>query len=146
MELKRTLWHLESGDPRLAPWESRLRELEDLDDPIDRLLADVEARMGAGSVEGYLDPSQLELFEGSADEARRMIRTADGYLLRGDWHEIVRQMRDQAGFAHESVSAYMRRMAERWHEEEGVDIPFTDPETFLRAAVEEGMIRLEVEE
>lgn len=147
MELKRTLWHLESGDPRLTPWEKRLRELEDLDDPIDRLLADIEARVGGGGPAGYLDPSQLELFDGGSEEDRsRLIRTADGYLLRGDWHEIVRQMRDQAGFSHESVSDYMRRMAERWHEEVGVDVPFTDPETFLRAAVEVGMIRLEVEE
>ena len=42
MELKRTLWHMESGDARLAPWERRLRELEDLEDPIDRLLAQIE--------------------------------------------------------------------------------------------------------
>lgn len=147
MELKRTLWHMESGDPRLAPWEARLRDLEELDDPIDRLLADVEARMGAHDPQGYFDPSQLELFEpGTKDEEDRVIRTADGYLLRGDWHEIVRQMRDQAGFRHESVSDYMRRMAERWHEEAGIEVPFVDPEAFLRAAVEAGLIRLEVEE
>ncbi|MBT8487302.1 MAG: tetratricopeptide repeat protein [Gemmatimonadetes bacterium] len=147
MELKRTLWHMESGDPRLTPWESRLRDLEELDDPIDRLLADVEARMGAHDPDGYFDPSQLELFEAAAKEdEERVIRTADGYLLRGDWHEIVRQMRDQAGFRHESVSDYMRRMAERWHEEFGIEVPFVDPEAFLRAAVEAGLIRLEVEE
>jgi hypothetical protein len=27
-----------------------------------------------------------------------------------------------------------------------VEIPFTDPETFLRAAVDSGLVRLEVEE
>lgn len=148
MELKRTLWHLESGDARLAPWEQRLRELEQLEDPIDRLLADVSSRMGAGDPGNYFDPSQLELFErqGSASDAPRLIRLADGHLLRGNWGEIVRQMRDQAGFGHETVSAYMRRLAERWHEQEGVKIPFADPESFLRAAVEAGLIRLEVEE
>ena len=146
MELKRTLWHLESGDPRLAPWEARLGELEDVDDPIDRLLAEVEARMGSGYDAVDFDPSQLDLFGEREDERSRTIRTAEGHLLRGDWHEIVRQMRDQAGFAHESVSAYMRRMAERWHEEAGVDIPSTDPEAFLSAAMEAGMIRLELEE
>jgi Flp pilus assembly protein TadD len=148
MELKRTLWHMESGDQRLSPWEQRLRELEQLEDPIDRLLADVESRMGAGDPGSYFDPSQLELFErqAAASEASHVIRLADGHLLRGDWAEIVRQMRDQAGFAHESVSAYMRRLAERWHEQAGVKIPFADPESFLRAAVEAGLIRLEVEE
>lgn len=149
MELKRTLWHLESGDARLAPWEQRLRELEDLDDPIDRLLAEVESRMGAS--DGYVtyDPSQLELFERSlaaGDEEPRTIRLSDGQLVRGTWQEIVRQMRDHAGFAHESLTQYMRRLAERWHEQSGEEIPFTDPETFLRAAVVAGLIRLEVEE
>ena len=148
MELKRTLWHMESGDARLAPWERRLRDLEDLDDPIDRLLADVEARMGAGDPGSYFDPSQLELFEraqASVDDIH-LIRTMDGHLLRGDWLGIVRQMRDQAGFAHESVAHYMRRMAERWHEEAGIEIPFTDAESFLRAAVDAGLVRLEMEE
>ena len=147
MELKRTLWHLESGDARLAPWERRLRELELLDDPIDRLLAEVEARMGGRDARALLDPSQLELFDGEGSgEDERLIRTGNGYLLRGDWHEIVRQMRDHAGFSHESVSDFMRRMAERWHEDAGVVIPFTDPESFLRAANDAGMIRLEAEE
>jgi hypothetical protein len=40
----------------------------------------------------------------------------------------------------------MRRLAERWHEQSGVEIPFTDPEAFLRAAVEAGLVRLETEE
>jgi hypothetical protein len=55
-------------------------------------------------------------------------------------------MRDQAGFSHETLSQYMRRLAERWHEQHGVEVPFADPRTFLRAAVETGLIRLEVEE
>ena len=148
-ELKRTLWHLESGDARMAPWEQRLRELEELDDPIDRLLSEVETRMG--SAEGFrtYDPSQLELFERSAaarDDQVRAVRLGDGQLLRGTWPEIVRQMRDQAGFSHESITHYMRRLAERWHEQSGVEIPSTDPESFFRAAAEAGLLRLEVEE
>jgi Flp pilus assembly protein TadD len=147
MELKRTLWHLESGDARLAPWEQRLRELEEFDDPIDRLLADVESRMGGADPDDYFDPTQLELFERPSEPgATRVIRLADGHLLRGDWQDIVRQMRDHAGFNHESLQQFMRRFAERWHEDDGVEIPFTDPETFLRAAVRAGLIRLEVEE
>jgi Flp pilus assembly protein TadD len=147
MELKRTLWHLEAGDARLAPWEERLSELEDLEDPIDRLLADVEARVGATDPAQLYDPSQLELFERVAGaEGLQVIRTADGHLVRGNWNEIVRQMRNQAGFRHETVPEYMRRMAERWLEQAGVEVPFADPESFLRAAVDAGLIRLEVEE
>lgn len=147
MELKRTLWHLDRGDARLAPWEERLRELEALEDPIDRLLADVESRMGSLDPEHYVDPSQLELFERSVDgEGVRVLRLSDGKVLRGGWLDIVRQMRDLAGFSHESLSEYMRRMAERWHEEHAIEVPFADPRTFLKAALEAGLIRLEAEE
>ncbi len=145
VELKRVLWHLDAGDARLAPWEQRLRELEDHEDPIDRLLAEVEARMGVGGQSAFYDPSQLELFEKERQEGRRhIVRLADGFRFLGTWHEIVRQMRDQAGFSHETMGHYMRRMAERWHEQSGVEIPFTDPETFLRAAAATGMVHLEV--
>ena len=92
-----------------------------------------------------MDPSQLELFEraqGQASEA--VVRLIDGHLMRGTWHEIVRQMRDHAGFSHETVAHYMRRLAERWHEQSGVEIPFTDPESFLKAAVAARLIYLEL--
>lgn len=148
MELKRTLWHVDEGDPRLGPWEQRFRELEDSDDPIDRLLAEVEVRMGTPDV-GVYDSSQLELFERcptSIDPESRAIRLSDGHLIRGNWQTIVRQMRDRSGFSHESLAEYMRRFAERWHEQGGMEIPFTDPEVFLRASIEAGLISLEVDE
>jgi Flp pilus assembly protein TadD len=148
MELKRTLWQMESGDARLAPWEQRLRELESLDDPIDRLLSEVENRMGATEEVRY-DPSQLELFErafSGGEQTSYAVRLRDGLLLRGSWVEIVRQMRDHAGFSHESTTDFMRRMAERWHEQSGAEIPFTNPAAFLRAAVEVGLVRLERED
>ena len=148
MELKRALWHLDAGDARLAPWEQRLAELENLDDPIDRLLAEVESQMSGAEPGAYFDPSQLELFERSQageSEGRHVVRLTDGHQVRGTWNEIVRQMRNQAGFSHETIAHYMRRLAERWHEQSGVEIPFADPESFLRAAVEAGLVRLEVE-
>ena len=54
-------------------------------------------------------------------------------------------MRDRAGFSHETLGHYMRRLAERWHEQSGEEIPFTDPEVFLRAAIAAGLIQLEGE-
>jgi hypothetical protein len=146
MELKRALWHLESGDARLAPWEQRLRELEELEDPIDRLLSEVENLMGGSGPAPSYDPSQLELFGGdgaSGSGITRVVRLSDGHQFRGTWHEIVRQMRDTAGFSHETLNHYMRRLAERWHEQSGVEIPFTDPESFLRAATAAGLVHLE---
>ena len=145
MELKRALWQMDAGDARLAPWEQRLEELEAMNDPVDQLLAEVEARFGGGDRTRDLD--QLELFE--REKARdgsseiHQIRLADGHAFRGTWHEIVRQMRDRAGFGHETLQHYMRRLAERWHEQSGVEIPFQDPETFLRSAIEARLLRLE---
>ena len=143
MELKRTHWHLEVGDARLAPWEQRLRDLESLEDPTDRLLAELENRLGPVRGQSF-DPSQLELFKEAHDGAApvRSVRLSNGLLFRGTCHEIVRQMRDQAGFSHETLTHFMRRMAERWHEQGGVEIPFTDPESFLRAAVAAGRVHL----
>jgi Flp pilus assembly protein TadD len=149
MELKRALWHLESGDARLAPWEQRLRELEELEDPIDRLLSEVETLVGGAHPAPSYDPSQLELFaaDGSGGSGKpRVVRLSDGHQIRGTWHEIVRQMRDLAGFSHETLTHYMRRVAERWHEQSGAEIPFTDPESFLRAAISAGLVHLEGDE
>ena len=145
MELKRALWHMEPGDARLAPWEQRLRELESLEDPIDRLLADVEAGVN-GQPALPLDASQLELFDGGlpAELVEVQVRTPDGTVYRGNWLAVVRQMRDAAGFGHETLVHFMRRMAERWHEASGgIEIPFQDPEAFLRSAAEAKLIFLE---
>lgn len=142
IELKRILWQMDEDDARLAPWEDRLQELENHQDPVDRLLAEVEAHMGGG--DPPVDESQIELFERrTGDHEIHHVRLGDGHVFRGTWHEIVRQMRDHAGFSHETVSHYMRRLAERWHEQAGVEIPFKDPESFLRAAVEAGLVSLE---
>jgi Flp pilus assembly protein TadD len=146
MELKRTLWHMDAGDARLSPWAERLADLEGLADPTDRLLAEIESRMGVGESAELYDPSQLELFEKAQAGTTHVIRMHDGHRMRGTWVEIVRQMRDQAGFFHETLSQYMRRLAERWHEQVGIEIPFTDPESFLRAAARAGLVRLETEE
>ena len=138
---------MESGDARLVAWEERLEELEARYDAIDRLLAEVEAQANFAAPGFEYDPKQLELFEGGAvDAERHQVRSRDGHVFHGTWHEIVRQMRDRAGFSHETLSHYMRRMAERWHERSGADIPFTDPESFLRAAVDVGLVFLEDEE
>lgn len=141
IELNRAFRHLEPGDPRLLPWELRLSELED-DDPVDRVLAELEAEMDVGA-----DRSQLELFESGwpgarAPDGEHEVRTREGAVFRGTWYEIVRQMRDEAGFSHETVAQYMRRLSERWREVSGVEIPFADPESFLRAAAGAGFVRI----
>lgn len=147
IELKRSLWHLEPGDTHLIPWEERLAELEDLEDPVDRLLAEIEARVGGTGPDPY-DPSQLELFEraqASGADGVHVVRLGDGRRLQGTCLDIVRQMRDHSGFRHETLAQYMRRLAEGWHEQNGIEVPSTDPETFLWSAIAAGLMRLESE-
>ena len=93
-----------------------------------------------------LDIGQLELFHSSDQPDRaHQVRLPDGQLLRGTWVDIVRQMRDLAGFSHEPISQYMKRLAERWHEQRGVEVPSTDPVSFIRAAVQAGLLTLDEE-
>ncbi len=145
LELKRDLWQMEMGDSRLQPWETRLVELEGLVDPIDELLSEIEAEAGSSvPISRGGDLSQLELFKGGGEEeGLRAVRLSDGQLLRGTWTQIVRQMRDLAGFAHEPLTQYMKRLAERWHEQRGIEIPSLDPRSFLLAAIEAGLLKLE---
>jgi Flp pilus assembly protein TadD len=148
IELKRTLWHMDDGDPRLAPWEARLDDLQPPDDPVEQLLLEVEAGVRSREARADrepVDPRQLELFEAGAPRTgpRLRIRLPDGTLLAGSWTGVVEQMRDAAGFAHETLVAFMRRMAEAWHEQYAVHVPHRDPETFLRTACERGILTLE---
>jgi Flp pilus assembly protein TadD len=145
IELKRHLWQMEAGDARLLPWELRLQELEAFMDPVEALLSEIEAAANGTLSASSVDRSQLELFKGISeeDDTPRQIRLPEGQLLRGSWLEIARQMRDMAGFAHEPLNQYMKRLAERWHEQRGIEIPSNDPRAFLLAAIRAGLLTLE---
>jgi hypothetical protein len=117
-----------------------------MEDPVDQLLAEVEAEVNGPDSDFWRDPSQLELFErgnGPEGGALHQVRLPDGHTFRGSWHDIVRHMRDHAGFSHETIPQYMRRLAERWHEQSGAVIPFQDPQGFLRAAIAARLLKLE---
>ncbi len=146
IELKRTLWQMEDRDARLVPWERRLEELEGSPDPMEELLAEIEASVNGTDFGPGADVGQLELFiSPSEGEASHQVRLPDGRLLKGTWLEVVRQMRDLAGFHHEPLGEYMKRLAERWHEQGGVEIPSTDPRSLILAAVKAGFLLLEEE-
>ncbi len=142
IELNASLRGIPVGDASMEPWQARLRELEDHSDPIDRLLAEVEAEASRTAGPAVDDP-QLELFEGGppADHDTHQVRSREGGPFQGTWHEIVRQMRDEAGFSHETVAHFMRRLSERWREQFGLEIPVTDPESFLTSAILAGLMR-----
>lgn len=143
IELKRALWQMDTEDARLAPWNRRLDELEGEEDAIDSLLLEVESRFaGDGGEAETGSRGQLELFPRQTSEERvHQLRLSDGRLIRGGWSDLLRQMRDLSGFGHETPVEFMRRLAERWHEQHGVELPCQDPETFLRAAIEAGLLR-----
>jgi Flp pilus assembly protein TadD len=145
VELKRAHALPGASEEELEAWGRRLDELEAEGDSIERLLMEVELQFSAdaGEDEGAL--GQLELFIPSADPAPRhiQVRQGDGRILRGTSSEVVRQMRDLAGFGHETPGQFMRRMAERWHEQFGIEIPFQDPDGFLREAARAGLLRFE---
>ncbi len=144
MELVRVLRELDREDTRLAPWVERFEQLEADSDPLDRMLAEIEASFNGDGPWLRPDRNQLELFEpSSADLQVRQVRTPEGVVFRGTWYDIVRSMRDHAGFSHETLVEFMRRMAERWREHTGIDVPFSDPEDFLLTAIQVGLLILD---
>ncbi|MGI9626749.1 MAG: tetratricopeptide repeat protein [Longimicrobiales bacterium] len=144
LELRQVFDGLDETDPRLEPWRARLDELEGAMDPVDRVLAEIEAKVNGWQESP--DPSQLDLFpEGGDQDPKCTIRRGDGRTFHGSPTEIVRQMRDAAGFSQESLSRYMRRLSERWLEQFGLEIPSQDPRSFLNGAVHSGLLRLDGE-
>jgi hypothetical protein len=102
------------------------------------------------------DPRQLELFgtlltelqgmrtrgSGLGGEVHR-VSIPSGATYVGTWEEIVRQMKDDAAeWAGGSLEQYMEASAKRWRKQTGLSIPATDPETFLRAGADAGVLRI----
>lgn len=130
LELKRALEGHDLGSTPLAPWESRLEEIEADADPIDDLLAEIESGVA-------------ELEDGSGYGVVHRVHTADGLVVSGSWREIVRLLRDSRGLPGETIAQYMRREADRERGRSGVRIPTDDPEAFVRASARAGLLRIE---
>ena len=132
--------------PGRAPWQERLDQLELETDPVDRILSEIEASVSPPSPWRSYDENQLELFsvteEAGDEETVIQVRLPGGAIMRGSWRDAVRQFRDHMGFAHEPLVRFMKRMAERWHEQYGVEVPVGDPEGFLKSAARFGLLRL----
>jgi tetratricopeptide (TPR) repeat protein len=126
LELKRSVYRLPEGDAELVPWQGRLQELAGEAEPEDLLLAEIEAMGPDGQVR---DPTQLELFGTLLTELKGMrqrgpsdvhhVSTLSGATYVGTWEEIVRQMKD-----------------------DGIAIPATDPESFIRGRAQAGLLRI----
>jgi tetratricopeptide (TPR) repeat protein len=120
MELKKSIYRLPSDDVELLPWSSRLSELAELNDPIEQLLAEVEATQPDGT---FRDPRQLELFGTLLVELQGMqrrpaethqVKTTSGVTYTGAWEEIILQMKmDDRELSESSLEQYMLRVARR---------------------------------
>jgi Flp pilus assembly protein TadD len=151
IELKKSIYRLPDEDPELAPWLIRLGEVIGEPDPIDMLLAEVEAQHADGSVR---DPYQLELFGTLLTELHAMqkrpgqseshlIMTLAGQSIRGTWEEILLEMKAaDTEWAKGSLSDFMASLARRGQTETGIVIPTTDAEAFIRGSAEAGVLRI----
>jgi tetratricopeptide (TPR) repeat protein len=152
IELKKMFFRLADDDGSLEPWYQRVAELTIEPDPIDDLLAEIEAIHNNGAVR---DPTQLELFGTMQTELQQMLRkpghradmhqvgTLGGQMLRGTWDEILTQLKESDRLATaQSVAEFMEGQAERGKHETGVVIPITDAEAFIRGSAEAGVLRI----
>jgi tetratricopeptide (TPR) repeat protein len=147
IELKKSIYRLEPDDPELGPWTERLAELATDTDPIDDLLAEIEATQPDGTVR---DPLQLELFGTLLMELDGMRRrgntvhrvTTRGQTYNGTWEEIVQQMQaDDPDAVPGTVEDYMEHVARR-QAAAGIVLPATDAESFLLASAVAGLLKI----
>ena len=150
IELKKTVYRLRDEDPELQPWLQRLGEVAGDPEPVDLLLAEVEAQQPDGSIR---DPHQLELFGTLLTELQAMqkrpggdahhVATLAGHSFRGTWEEILLQMKDaEPEWANAPMSEFMANLARRGRTETGIVIPLTDAEAFIRGSSEAGVLRI----
>jgi tetratricopeptide (TPR) repeat protein len=136
IELKGTLEGVSEGADDLAAWRDRLRELEVEPDPVEQLLAEVEAAFDEGRDEAA-DP----LIRRGREV--HTVRTADGALYVGTWEEIVEAMRNSLSDPGEPLDAFMRRAARRVQLLTGTELPADDAEAFIRESERIGLLRIE---
>lgn len=156
IELKKTLYKLEDGDPELKPWEARIEELTSETDDIDEMLGEIEARAmekEEGAARGQLElfgtllttlsaaHREMGLSEEEADTAAHRIVFGD-QTYEGTWDEIVQQMRDQKN-AEVSVEQYMATEARRGYGLTGVEISARDAESFIRGSADAGLLHID---
>ncbi len=153
IELKKTVYRLPDEDPELAPWIQRLNEVAGEPDPVDMLLAEVEAQQADGQLH---DPNQLELFgvlltelhamqqrPRQQAEVQHQVATLSGLTLKGSWEEILQQMKAaEQEWANAALADFMASLARRGEAETGVVIPLTGAEAFIRGSAEAGVVRI----
>jgi Flp pilus assembly protein TadD len=131
IELKRALENLEPGSPDVAVWERRLEEIEGAADPLDELLAEIEAS-------GQQETDEIA----RADVDAHRVNLPDGGVIVGTWLDIVEAIRQVKAPA-ESVAQFMRRMAEEAQVRAGVVVSAEDARSFVLAGARAGFWEVE---
>ena len=106
IELKKTVYRLPDDDPELTPWLARLAEVAGEPDPIDMLLAEVEARRRTAAMR---DPHQLELFGTLLSELHAMQKQPG----QGESHLVVTLCRPHASGARWEEILFQMKAADR---------------------------------
>lgn len=143
MELKRSVEGCVPDAPELAAWQSRLGELEGEPDPIDHLLAEVEAAWEAA--DDIPTPPAAGTGEGGqrTEVRTHRVRTVDGVVFVGTWEEIVLHMRNTSPRPDEPLGSFMRRVAREARSSLGFDLPCDTAEAFVRGSARLGLLRIE---
>lgn len=140
VELKRALYGDTVSAEVLEMWEARLEELAREDDPIERLLAEIEAGVEEPAVLGGDREEQVAV---AADAGLHRLQLPEGEVCAGTWHDIVRQLHDARGHTNESIAQFMRRRAEDAHARIGLSIPVEDAKQFLLGGARAGFWQIE---
>jgi tetratricopeptide (TPR) repeat protein len=141
LELKRALENLEPGAPELGVWERRLEEVEGAQDPLDDLLAEIEAGVQPES-EGVTVEAVFMTSSRDADAEPHRVHLPGGDVIVGTWADIVEGIR-RARAPAETVAQFMRRTADEAQARAGVKVPAEDARSFVLAGARAGFWQIE---
>ncbi|HUF50091.1 MAG TPA: tetratricopeptide repeat protein [Longimicrobiales bacterium] len=142
IELKRALEGLEPGAAELTVWERRLEEVEEGEDPLDELLAEIETGGQPAEPAHASSGAAVVAHTADADVEPHRVHLPAGDVVVGTWADIVEQIR-QAQAPGETIAQFMRRMADEARARAGVSVPAEDPRSFVLAAALAGFWEIE---
>lgn len=149
VEMKKTTYRLKDDADELRVWQERLAELAGDVDEMDELFAEIA--QAVDDAEERASQNQLELFGAllgdlasqKLEPQRHEVVLRDGRRFEGTWDEIVAEWRASAGSsAGRSLAEFMANEARRGFSITGAKIPTSDPEAFLRASANAGLLRI----
>jgi Tfp pilus assembly protein PilF len=151
IELKRSLTGTKS-DNDVVTWEKRLEELESDPDPIEEMLAEIEAAAETDAASESECDSDSDSDDTSLEEMALVVRREidahrlqlpDGGTYTGTWQALVEKICNAKGEPGESVAQFMQRHAAEAHARMGVALPAEDPKEFLMAGERAGYWQIE---